>query len=270
MFKKQIAAQLYTLRDYVRTAEELDETLGKVKAIGYDAVQLSGIGPIAPDEVASICSRHGLTICATHVPYERLLDDLDALIAEHQSWNCKYIGLGGLPEQYRASREGYEEMAGILCDIGTKLAAAGLELVYHNHKFEFEKFGDGGSTGMDILLEGSTPQGQQAAYSLELDTYWVQAGGADPVAWIRKSDRMKVVHLKDMAILKDQQVFAEIGEGNLNWPAIIEACREIGVEWYVVEQDTCQRDPFESLAISYKALQQWVYQEEEHRDDVTV
>ncbi|WP_231571708.1 sugar phosphate isomerase/epimerase family protein [Gordoniibacillus kamchatkensis] len=67
-------------------------------------------------------------------------------------------------------------------------------------------------------------------------------------------DRMKVVHLKDMAIVGDQQVFAEIGEGNLNWPAILEACEETGVEWYVVEQDVCRRDPFESLAISYRAL----------------
>ncbi|REE85387.1 sugar phosphate isomerase/epimerase [Paenibacillus taihuensis] len=269
MFKKQIAAQLYTLRDYARTAEELDATLAKVKAIGYDAVQVSGIGPIEPDEVKRICDAHGLAICATHVSYERLLNDLDAIIAQHQSWNCKYVGLGGLPSQYRTSREGYEEMATILCGIGSKLAEAGLELVYHNHKFEFQKF-SGGVTGMDLLLEGSTPQGEPAAYSLELDTYWVQAGGADPVAWIRKSQRMKVVHLKDMAIQDDQQNFAEIGEGNLNWAAIIEACREIGVEWYVVEQDTCQRDPFESLAISYKALQQWVYQEEELKGDVTV
>jgi sugar phosphate isomerase/epimerase len=66
---------------------------------------------------------------------------------------------------------------------------------------------------------------------------------------------MQVVHLKDMAIVENNQVFAEIGEGNLNWPAILQACRDSGVEWYVVEQDTCLRDPFESLAISYSYLQ---------------
>ena len=65
---------------------------------------------------------------------------------------------------------------------------------------------------------------------------------------------MHIVHLKDMAIKDGQQVFAEVGEGNLEWPEILQACREAGVEWYLVEQDTCQRDPFESLEISLRNL----------------
>ena len=68
------------------------------------------------------------------------------------------------------------------------------------------------------------------------------------------SQRMPVVHLKDMVVLNGQQAMAEVGEGNLNWPAILQACREAGVEWYAVEQDECQRDPFESLKISYDNL----------------
>jgi sugar phosphate isomerase/epimerase len=49
-------------------------------------------------------------------------------------------------------------------------------------------------------------------------------------------------------------IMAEIGEGNLNWPEVLKACREAGVQWYIVEQDFCQRDPFESLGISLKNL----------------
>jgi sugar phosphate isomerase/epimerase len=67
-------------------------------------------------------------------------------------------------------------------------------------------------------------------------------------------NRLPVVHLKDMVIIDGKQVMAEIGEGNLNWPAILKACAASGVEWYAVEQDECQRDPFESLAISYRNL----------------
>ncbi|GGE01750.1 sugar phosphate isomerase/epimerase family protein [Paenibacillus nasutitermitis] len=249
MKKSQIAAQLYTLRDFTKTAEELDASLKKVKAIGYQAVQVSGIGPIDPDVVLEICQRHGLAICATHVSFDRLRNDLDAVIKEHQAWNCRYVGLGGMPQEFRAGLPGYKEMARILTEIGTKLSAAGLGMIYHNHKFEFEKFE--GKAGLEWLLDES-----QAAYvGFELDTYWVQAGGADPVAWIRKvGQRMKVIHLKDMAIVKDTQVFAEIGEGNMDWQSIIQACRDTGVEWYVVEQDSCPGDPFESLAISYRAL----------------
>ncbi len=102
-----------------------------------------------------------------------------------------------------------------------------------------------------MLLNETDPRYVQA----ELDTYWVQHGGGDPAAWIRKvKNRMPVVHLKDMVIQGREQVMAEVGEGNLNWPAILEACREAEVEWYAVEQDICQRDPFESLEISFKNL----------------
>ncbi|MNP72423.1 hypothetical protein D3C76_1689790 [compost metagenome] len=65
---------------------------------------------------------------------------------------------------------------------------------------------------------------------------------------------MQVVHLKDMAIVDRKQVFAEIGEGNMNYAEIITTCRETGVEWYVVEQDVCRRDPFESLEMSLRYL----------------
>ena len=65
---------------------------------------------------------------------------------------------------------------------------------------------------------------------------------------------MPVVHLKDMVIVEDEQAAAEVGEGNLNWPAILQACQYAEVEWYAVEQDICRRDPFDSLRISYENL----------------
>ena len=108
---------------------------------------------------------------------------------------------------------------------------------------------------MDILLTESDPE----AFDFEIDTYWVQLGGANPVDWIHKvAGRMKVVHFKDMAVDPDRKpIMAEVGEGNFNWQAIIDACKETGVEWCAVEQDICSRDPFESLAISLNNLKQF-------------
>jgi sugar phosphate isomerase/epimerase len=91
----------------------------------------------------------------------------------------------------------------------------------------------------------------------ELDVYWIQAGGGDPADWIRRcAGRQPLLHLKDMTVGPGREPrMAEIGEGNLNWPAILAAAAESGVEWYLVEQDHCYgRDPFESLAISYRNL----------------
>lgn len=245
-----IAAQMYTLRDFTKTAEDLRAAFQKLKAMGYQAVQISGIGPIDPKLVKQYADEAGLTICATHVPWNRLVNDLDALAAEHKLWNCKYIGLGGLPGEYQSSREGYREFAKLASGIARTLKEEhGLQFVYHNHDFEFERVD--GVTGMEVLLQESDP----GVFGFELDMYWVQAGGANPVDWIHKvKGRMQVMHLKDMAIISRGQVFAEIGEGNMNYEAIIEAGRETGVEWFVVEQDVCRRDPFESLEISLKYL----------------
>jgi sugar phosphate isomerase/epimerase len=249
MKRSTIAAQMYTLRDFTQTAEDLRSTLQKVSAMGYEAVQISGIGPIDPALVKEYADEAGLAICATHVSWDRLVNDLDALAAEHKLWNCKNIGLGGLPEEFRTGLESYREFAKLVSGIAITLKEKhGLQFVYHNHDFEFERFD--GISALEVLLTETDP-----AVGFELDLYWVQAGGASPVEWIRKVEgRMQVVHLKDMAIVDRKQVFAEIGEGNMNYGEIINACRETGVEWFVVEQDVCLRDPFESLEISLRYL----------------
>ncbi|MEK4142286.1 sugar phosphate isomerase/epimerase [Paenibacillus sp. FSL L8-0333] len=249
MNRSTIAAQMYTLRDFTKTAEDLRSTFQKVSAMGYEAIQISGIGPIDPKLVKEYADESGLAICATHVSWDRLTNDLDALAAEHKLWNCKNIGLGSLPEKFRTGQDGYREFAKLMSDIAVTLKDQhDLQFVYHNHDFEFERFD--GMTGMEILLTESDP-----AVGFELDLYWVQAGGGSPAEWVRKvAGRMQVVHLKDMAIVNRKQIFAEIGEGNMNYKEIINVCRETGVEWFVVEQDVCRRDPFESLEISLRYL----------------
>lgn len=250
MTKPVLAAQLYTVREYTRTAEDFAASMKKIRQIGYQAVQVSAIGPIPHQEVKAIVEDLGLTICNTHIPYDRLWNDLDSVIEQHHLWNCRHVAIGSLPAAYREEGEdGYRRFAQEASQVGEKLHAAGLTFSYHNHSFEFERFGK--RTALDIIYEESDPRYLQA----EIDTYWVQHGGGDPAAWIRRmKNRMPVVHLKDMVIVDRQQVMAEVGEGNLNWPAILDACREAGVEWYAVEQDICRRDPFESLRISYENL----------------
>ncbi|WP_338045972.1 sugar phosphate isomerase/epimerase [Paenibacillus sacheonensis] len=246
-----MAAQLYTLRDYLKTPEDMAATLKRVKEIGYNAVQVSGIGPIGHRELKALTDREGLEICATHVGYADLTTRIDEIIEQHHNWECRYVGIGGLPESYRGSAEGYAAFASEASEIGKRLQDAGLTFIYHNHDFEFAKFA--GRTGMEILLEQSDPE----AFHFELDVYWAQAGGADPIDWIRRfKGRMEVVHLKDMVVTSArEQRYAEIGEGNMNFAGILAACREIGVEWGAVEQDSCyDRNPFDSLAISLAQL----------------
>lgn len=253
MNKMNITAQLYTVKEFTKTPKDIEETLKKVKRIGYNAIQVSGFGPIEPEKLKSLAEDIGLKICVTHTAYNRLINDLDNVIREHKLWDCENIGLGSMPKEFRTRREGYDEFIKIISPIAEKITNSGLKFVYHNHKFEFEKYD--GITGLEILFNETNPE----TFCFEIDTYWVQAGGANPVEWIKKVEgRMDVVHFKDMAIKDNEQIFAEIGEGNLDWRSIIKVCRETGVKWYAVEQDKCLRDPFESLEMSFKYLMQYV------------
>lgn len=245
-----VGAQLYTLREHTRTAADFAKSMKKVAEIGYTAVQISAIGPIDPKDVVRITDDHGLTIASTHISWERFLNNLDDLIEEHSLWRCKHPAIGGLPEPYH-SAEGLKRFLEEIPPIAEKLAKAGMDFSYHNHNRELARINH--TTWLAALYEQSDPRHVKA----ELDTYWIQAGGGDPAAWVRKcAGREPLLHLKDMAFHPKEGVrFAEIGEGNLNWPAILEAARAGGVEWYLVEQDTTYgRDPFESLAISYRNL----------------
>ena len=116
-----------------------------------------------------------------------------------------------------------------------------MDFSYHNHNHELARLDDG-RTWLATLYETADP----AILKAEIDTYWIQAGGGDPAEWIRQNaGREPLVHFKDMAIGPERKpVFAEIGEGNLNWPAIVGATRDSDIAWIVVEQDRCQRQYF--------------------------
>ena len=250
MAKGTVGAQLYTVREYTQTLDDLKETLKKVAAAGYTAVQVSGFGPIDPKDVASLMQDNNLTVAATHVAWPRFQNDLDAVIEEHKLWGCEHPAIGGLPKDYYAA-DGVKRFKYELTPIAEKLAAEGMDFSYHNHNHELARYG--GKTWLSMLYEEIPGDVLKA----EIDTYWIQTGGGDPTLWVAKcGGREPLLHLKDMMVTPDrEQRYAEIGEGNLNWPAIFEAAEAGGVEYYLVEQDRCyDRDPFESLAISYRNL----------------
>lgn len=246
----QIAAQLYTVRAFTQTEKDFAETIKKVAQIGYPGVQLSAHGPLSAQFIADTCAAQGLPIVCSHVPPSRVLNELDTLIAEHKLYKSPQIGIGSMPTEYRGGIEGTRNFIRDFLPAARKIKESGLRFAYHNHAFEFEKFD--GKFMFEYIMEGF----EEAEMQFILDTFWVQAGGCDPVLWIKKlAGKIPRMHLKDMRIKNDERRFAEIGKGNLNWPAIIEACKNSGVEWAIVEQDDCyEKNPFESLKESYDFL----------------
>lgn len=246
-----IALQLYTLRDFLKTPADIAVTLRRVRQIGYENVQASGLGPIEPSELRKILDGEGLMCAATHISIDNLRKDPAKIVADHHALGCPLTAIGGFGYNDPTAEE-WTAFAGEYTKLAEQLSAEGVQLGYHNHSHEL--IGTPGRQPLELLLKHC---GKSVWF--EIDTYWIQHGGSDPAAWIdRVAGRIPVVHFKDMIARRVEgkvtQAMAEVGEGNLNWPRIIEACRKAKVEWYCIEQDVCQRDPFESVAISLRNL----------------
>jgi sugar phosphate isomerase/epimerase len=246
----RVGAQMYTVREHTQTPEGFSESLGKIKDMGYKLVQVSAVGKDIPVEyIAKALKESGLSCTVTHISFDDLQNDFDAVVKKHDAWNCEYVGVGAMPASYR-SEEGIYRFAEDAGKISERLKKAGKKFVYHNHSFEFAKYGE--KRGMDILFE-NTPD----TFQFELDMFWVQNAGADPIEWTRKvAGRMDIMHFKDMDMIldKNEHIMAPIGGGNMNWPGIVKALNETGVKYGFVEQDICRTDPFDCLKESLAYL----------------
>ncbi|OGV48448.1 MAG: hypothetical protein A2X49_15885 [Lentisphaerae bacterium GWF2_52_8] len=249
MKKDKLAVQLYTVRDFLKTREDVVASLKKIKEIGFDAVQMTTCMVSMPEaELASMLSDAGLLCCATQEPGKMIVEEPGKVAARLLALGCKHTAYP-YPHCPLESESDYVELAKNLNSAGRVLAEAGLLLSYHNHALEFERFGK--RSGLEIIYDETDP----ACVQGEIDTYWVQHGGCDPVAWCKKlSGRLPLIHLKEFGILNGQISILEIGSGNLDWRKIISAASEAGTEWFIIEQDICRIDPFESLRMSFEYL----------------
>ena len=246
----EIGINLYSVRDYCKTAEDLDKTLGRLATIGYKAVQVSGIGPIDTTTVKQLLDTHNLICCATHERIDVLSGPIAPVVEKLTTLECDFTALG-YPGNDFFNAEGVHKLCDILSRAGTGLKSAGIKLGYHNHAAEFERFTD------KTFLEEIYDRVPVDVLYGEPDLHWIVRGGGCPVAWINKlTVRLPAVHMKDFAILDGQPVFAEVGEGNMDWDAIVPACREAGVRWFIVEQDEPfgDRDIFDSVKMSYNNM----------------
>lgn len=247
MTDRRIGAQLYTVHELCGDEAGLDNTLARLEKIGYKQVQISAIGDIAPERIREICDAHGMNIICTHKGGADYAERMDEMIDFHKKLGCDIAGLGMDPAfmDMTTADEVRAEIAK-LNDFTRKLAAAGISFCYHNHAAEFAKID--GKYIMDYMIE-------EGEFGFIVDVYWLAYAAQDPAEFIRRlGKRAKVVHFKDLKIVRNEAKYAEVGEGNLNWEEIIAACDEAGTIAAAVEQDVCPADPVDSLEISYKNL----------------
>lgn len=231
---------LYSIRNLISTEEDFLATAKKLREMGYSYLQFSG-APFDAGMIARVSAASGLPVYLTHVPYDRIVGDTEALAREHLSFGCHRIGLGALPLDKLNDETALEECIAALEQAAVRLAELGCTLHYHNHHFEFLKIN--GETVLDKILR-MAPHVQ-----FTLDTYWVQYGGASILSVIEKlKGRIECVHLKDYAIYKKEEKkfepgFAPVGSGTIDFPTVVAAMKAAGSTCFFVEQDDAAKQP---------------------------
>ncbi len=272
MNKGLIGVQMMMFRDKVREMGA-DAVLQKLAEIGYHCIEISQI-PMTPENVADIkraCDEYEIEVAACSAALEpmglgrgdSLATDFDKIVADCKALDCHLLRIGMLPFAYMGSREKALAFVARAEEMAARLAEHDIELYYHNHHVEFEKYD--GKYLMDIIKDSTRRLG------FELDVHWIQRGGENPVTYIQQfAGRIKLIHLKDYRIKFDTSVldgemsmekffaaflgavqFAEVGEGNLPMKAIIDTGLACGSEYFLIEQDDQYgRDPFDCLVTS--------------------
>lgn len=239
-----VALTMYTVRD--DAARDYLGTVRNVAEMGYAGIQ-SHFQACDPAQLKSLAGELGVTIVGIHAPYQAL-DQSPLEVAEWcHSLGCPHATCASIPEDLR-DPDGYERAAEALQKAGGVLKEESVTLSYHNHDFEFRPLN--GTCGYDILFNSTSPDLVQA----EIDVYWVEYAGVSALEYIRKfSGRLPLLHIKDMGRGEDRAT-VEIGEGRLDWPPIMAAAEQAGVQWAIVEQDVCRRPPLESARLSLENL----------------
>jgi sugar phosphate isomerase/epimerase len=275
----RIGVQAMMLRDSFAEVGAF-ETLRKVSGLGYNAVEISQI-PMDEKNVGELEKAQaelGMDVASLSVmmekpvgrPGDSLKDDFEKIVADAKRLDTNLLRIGMLPFPAMKSVEALVDFAKETNGYAERLQDEGISLYYHNHHIEFAKFN--GKYLLDIINENSPAMG------LEIDVHWVQRGGLDPVRTLDKyAGRTAMVHLKDyrigmlpesafglleagdfagfMSDFKDVVQFAEVGEGNLDFPSIVEHAQSAGAQYLLVEQDELYgRTVWEALETSHRNL----------------
>ena len=152
---KRIGAQYFTLRDYIKTLEDFDNTCLKVSQMGYKTVQISGT-PLEAKEMKEILDKYNLKVVTTHKGFADFVNNLEMVIDYNKTLGCEVCGVGSMPPEYYNDSEGVTRFIKEANDVAEKLRKEGLYFGYHNHSFEFAKFD--GKTIMERLIDETNPQ----------------------------------------------------------------------------------------------------------------
>lgn len=253
---QKVGLQLYSLRNLI--SKDVRGTIKKVADIGFLEVETygystgNGFWGLTIKEFKNLLKSHNLKSPSGHYDFDPYLreGEVDSLKVNIETANRigqKYLTVPFLNPLLRTNLDSYKTLAEKLNRAAILTKEAGLQLVYHNHDFEFMDFN--GTSGYDILLQETDP----SEIKFELDIYWTVRAGKDPIALFEQNPgRFSMWHVKDMDKL--DKSFTEVGAGSINYKEIFTKAKLSGMKHYFVEQDIIKIDPYVSISQSLQHI----------------
>jgi len=251
--RRSLGVQLYTVRQ--EAERDLPAVLEAIRKIGYTEVETYwDIYGHPAAELRRMISDHGLKVPSGHFNY----DGLESKIDYAKSLGVEYVICPMLPESMWFTLDGYKRAADQFNTWGEKIHRAGMQFGFHNHNYEFRRFGD--TTGFATMMKRCDPR----LVCIEMDCYWIEQAGGDSLQMFQQyGNRIKLLHLKDRkpgfptTQVKDAAAehFTEVGAGTVRWQEILAAAEKNGVKHLFVERDSGDLPAMESLRISFQNLQ---------------
>jgi sugar phosphate isomerase/epimerase len=226
--------QLYSSRNF----PPLSDTLKMLAGLGY--TQVEGYGALyasldALDELKADLAANGLTMPTGHFGFDMVRDQPDRVLAIADALGLKGLFVPAIgPDDRPTDAAGWRSFGKILAVAGEPVWNAGLAFGWHNHNFEFVVT-ETGEMPLDLILAGDD------RLMLEFDVAWSVVGKQDPLAWISKyAGRLLAIHVKDIAPAgeaADEDGWADVGHGTMDWKTIMDAARSAGAKYFVLEHD---------------------------------
>lgn len=239
-----ISLQLYTLRDLM--SNDWQSTLKNVAEIGYKGIELAGF-PADAQTFKSFLDSVNLTVTGAHIGIDQIENEYNNIISFAKTVGFDNIIIPYYVEEQRNTKEACLRSAQRINELGKKLKNDGLNLLYHNHDFEFKEVED--TTFFEVLYNNTDKE----YLNFEFDLFWVTYSGQDALEFVKKhQDRTSIIHVKDMNA--ETRKFTEVGTGIIDYKSIIDYMKD-KVKIFVVEQDMCfTLPPIESVTVSYNNL----------------
>lgn len=258
-FKGPLGLQLYSLR--AQFAKDVPGTLDKVKAMGFEYVELAGTYGVKPAKFKAELASRGLKAISGHFSFERFRDDLPGVIRDSKALGLKYAGCAWITHNGAFSEKDCRAAADVFNTAGEALAKEGISCFYHTHGYEFQPYGS--ETLFDLLMKETKPEN----LTIEMDIFWVVHAGQNPVSLLEKyPNRCALVHLKDMrkgtptGLLTGSSPVTNdvpLGQGQINYPRILPAAQKAGVKWYFIEDESPTSEEQIPVTVQYLKTVKW-------------